>query len=123
MNLSEKKAHQRFFPENNNGYPFGSFVSRSGLVYSAAESMFMEYDPSKDQFTFYEALPDAHTAGWSFGEDASGRIFFGSYSAGTGGRLFSYDPLRKTVQSYGIMDPYCDAWIIGSILTVGSIWV
>jgi hypothetical protein len=108
VNLSEKKAHQRFFPENNNGYPFGSFVSRSGLVYSAAESMFMEYDPSKDQFTFFEALPDAHTAGWSFGEDASGRIFFGSYSAGTGGRLFSYDPLRKTVQGYGIMDPYGD---------------
>ncbi len=51
VNLHTKKIKQAYFPEKYVDYPFASFGSKNGYVYTGAGRMFMEYEPAGNEFT------------------------------------------------------------------------
>ena len=105
INLNNKSVDQIFYPDNNRGFPFGSYCGRTGLVYTSAGNMLMEFKPWENVFTFYKRIEDVHVAAWSFDEDEDGILYFGSYSV-PGCRLFSYTPETKEIKTYGQMDQF-----------------
>ncbi len=102
INLSTGNAVQVKYPENHIDYPFTAFCSKSGLLYSSAGRLFMEFDPVRNEFTYFEFLDAKEDiAGFGFGEDQNGFIYFGSYPSC---RLFCYNAATKYITDYGKMD-------------------
>ena len=71
-----------------------SFCASSGKVYTGSDSMFLEFDPKKNEFTHYAHIENVDICAFTLEEDKSGNILFGSYSE-LGCRLFSNNPYAR----------------------------
>lgn len=102
INLNKGIFRQTFFPEGYVEYPFSSFCSSKGLVYTGAGRMFMEFNPSKNKFTYYSFIgAKEEIVGFGFAEDPDGCIYFSTYPTS---RLLSFNPDTKEIIDFGSMD-------------------
>ncbi|MEG1381381.1 MAG: hypothetical protein RSC73_03970 [Ruthenibacterium sp.] len=103
LDLAAKSARQFIYPESYLAYPFGCLAAKSGLVYLGAGTMFMEFDPVKEAFTFYQHIhPDELAYGaWSPAEAPDGVIYFGAHPKTY---LTAFDPKTRKLTDYGLMD-------------------
>jgi streptogramin lyase len=94
---------QIYHPEEiSHAWPYGSLMAGSGMFYTANGGDFLEFDPTKREFTFCnKPSPQGSAYMWMI-EDPEGTIWAGSvYNAG----LISYDPKTKTTKDHGALDP------------------
>ncbi len=97
------ETQQIYHPDNmKHAWPYGSLLAGTGMFYTANGGDFLEFDPTKREFTFYSRpSPEGSAYMWMI-EGPDGTIWAGSvYTAG----LISYDPKTKTTKDHGRLDP------------------
>ncbi len=97
------ETQQIHHPEDmKHAWPYGSLLASTGMFYTANGGDFLEFDPTKREFTFHNRpSPEGSAYMWMI-EDPEGIIWAGNvYTAG----LISYDPKTKTTKDHGRLDP------------------
>ena len=97
------ETQQIYHPDKlRHAWPYGSLLASTGMFYTANGGDFLEFDPTKREFT-YCARPSSTSSAYMWMiEDPDGIIWAGSvYTAG----LISFDPKTKTTKDHGRLDP------------------
>ena len=100
----ETGAFRQIVPEGqNHNYPNAPIMSRSGRLYigAAYSGHLFCFDPEKDTLVDAGLIHEGSTFPCGLDEDASGRIWIGSYGDAD---LTSYDPATGEFKGYGRMD-------------------
>ncbi|MCK5806260.1 MAG: hypothetical protein KAI66_25740, partial [Lentisphaeria bacterium] len=100
--IDSKRTTQVHFPQGvANAPPYGSILASSGLFYTGAGNVLLEFDPTKLEWTHEDRpLPNA-SCYLSFTEAPDGSIWGGTYPATT---LVSYEPKTRQFKSHGLLD-------------------
>ncbi len=100
----ETGAFRQILPEGeNHNYPNAPILSRSGRLYigAAYSGHLFYFDPGKDALVDAGLIHEGSTFPCGLDEDASGKIWIGSYGDAD---LTSYDPATGEFKGYGRMD-------------------
>ena len=100
----ETGAFRQIFPEGEkHNYPNAPIMSRSGRLYigAAYSGHLFYFDPEKDALIDAGLIHEGSTFPCGLDEDASGKIWIGSYGDAD---LTSYDPSTGAFKGYGRMD-------------------
>jgi streptogramin lyase len=100
----ETGAFRQIVPEGkDNNYPNKPLMSRTGRLYigAAYSGHLFYFDPEKDAVIDAGLIHEGSTFPCGLDEDASGRIWIGSYGDAD---LTSYDPRTGVFKGYGRMD-------------------
>lgn len=99
IDASSGKTQQFLFPFDSGGVAvFSSLYSSQKKLYTLLNGNFVEFDPSKDAFTFHSSVTKGMAMGMT--EDDQGRIWAASYPNSS---LICYDPYTKHLTDYGII--------------------
>lgn len=103
VNLRTQEVRQALYPEGyHDGSPFAALASSAGCFYTGAGTMFMEYDPVANAFTYYSKdWPTELNVAFRMAESADGRILIASHPTC---RLSAFDAKTRTIVDYGRMD-------------------
>lgn len=119
VNLRTQKVRQALYPERHVQSPFAALASSTGLFYTGAGKMFMEYDPVANEFTYYSKnWPDELNVGFRLAESSAGLILIASHPTC---RLSAYDPKTREITDYGRMDD--TEKYIGYVVEDASGWI
>lgn len=96
-------SEQLPFPDGCFDYPFASYSDGNGMFYTGAGPMFLVCDPFAPRFVFFaRPMEEQGIVGFSFAEDAEGRIYTTTYPAC---RLLRYDPRARSLTELAVLDP------------------